>query len=319
MFDPFLGMILGAVALASLFPASGEVAHVLGRATTIAVALLFFLHGAKLSREAIKAGAGHVRLHALVFTLTFVVFPLAGLAIAPIARPLLGPSLYQGLLFLCALPATVQSAIVVTSLARGNIAAAVCSASASSILGIFLTPLLVRLMLASAILEGASSLPPFLAVRDIALQLLLPFAVGHLSRPLWMKLIERSRPIIKWVDQSVIVLIVYVAFSDAVVKDVWHRVPPSSFAALFFVSVILLAFMLVVSQRAARLLRFNRADEITVVFAGSKKSLASGIAMANVIFAGQAMGLIVLPLLIFHQLQLMACTVLARRWAKRED
>ncbi|MBX3225718.1 MAG: bile acid:sodium symporter [Labilithrix sp.] len=316
--DPFLGMLLGAVALASVLPARGGVAEVLERATAIAVALLFFLHGAKLSREAIKAGIGHVRLHAFVFTLTFVVFPLVGLAVGPIARPLVGPTLYQGFLFLSALPATVQSALVVTAIARGNIAAAVCSASASSILGIFLTPLLVRLLIADAV-HGPGGKTTLTSVRDIALQLLLPFVIGHLSRPLWLRQIERLRGVIKWVDQSVIVLIAYVAFSDAVNKDLWHLVPPASFAGIFVVSALILAIMLVVSQRGARLLGFDRADEITIVFGGSKKSLTSGIAMANVIFAGQPIGIIVLPLLVFHQFQLMVCTVLARRWAKRAD
>lgn len=314
MFDPFLGMILGAVVLASLLPATGGLATALDHVTTGAIVLLFFLHGAKLSRDAIKAGLGHVRLHGLVFALTFLVFPLAGLALGPIAKPLLGEQLYRGLLFLCALPATVQSAIVFTSIAGGNVAAAVCSASASSILGIFLTPLLVRVLLATG---GATSAgkPPLVAVRDIALQLLVPFAVGHLSRPLWRKTIEKSRPVIKWVDQGVIVLIVYVVFSDAVAKDVWHRVSPFAFAMLLLVNAALLALMLATSFFSAKLLGFDRANGITVVFCGSKKSLASGIPMANVLFAGQAMGILVLPLLVFHQLQLMACTVLARRWA----
>lgn len=310
--DPFLAAILGTVALATLAPAPPRVVEWLHHATTFAVALLFFLHGAKLSRKAIKAGAGHVRLHAFVFALTFVVFPLAGLALGPLARPLVGQTLYEGLLFLCALPATVQSAIVFTSLARGNVAAAVCGASASSLIGVLITPVLVRLLLSNTGAGGFS----LNAVRDIAVQLLLPFALGHASRPITGCWLERKKALVRVVDQGVIVLVVYVVFCDAVAKGLWHAAPPRAFGGLFLLCALLLAFMLVVSQRGARLFGFERADEITIVFGGSKKSLATGIAMANVLLVDRPMGLMVLPLILFHQIQLMACTVLARRYAR---
>ncbi len=309
--DPFLAAILGTVALASLAPAPPRVVSVLHTVTLFAVALLFFLHGAKLSREAIVAGVGHARLHGVVFALTFLGFPLVGVALRPVALPLLGDTLYDGVLFLCALPATVQSAIVFTSIAGGNVAAAVCSASASSVIGVFVTPLLVRLLLGAS--SGGVSIT---AVRDIALQVLLPFAVGHLSRPRTLPYLERARSVVRFVDQGVIVLVVYVVFCDAVRSGLWHAAPPRAFASLFAVCGVLLAIMLLVSRHLARVLGFERADEITIVFGSSKKSLATGIAMANVLLVGRPLGLLVLPLMLFHQLQLMACTVLARRYAK---
>ena len=176
--DNFTLTLIGVVLLASFLPASGQVAVGFGWLTNIAIALLFFLHGAKLSRESIIAGAGHWRLHLLVFGLTFVLFPLLGLALKPLLSPLVGDNLYMGMLYLCALPATVQSAIAFTSLARGNIPAAICSAAASSLFGIFLTPLLVTLLL-NVHGDGGSTVD---AILKISVQLLLPFIAGQIAR-----------------------------------------------------------------------------------------------------------------------------------------
>jgi sodium/bile acid cotransporter 7 len=67
----------------------------------------------------------------------------------------------------------------------------------------------------------------------------------------------------------------------------------------------------------SRRLGFSREDEITIVFCGSKKSLSSGIPMAKVFFAPGALGMVILPLMLFHQIQLMVCAVLAAQWARR--
>src|SRR5690606_18634457 len=139
--------LVAAMATASVLPVQGQTAVVFGWITNLAIGLLFFMHGAKLSREAIWAGATHWRLHLLVFSCTFILFPVLGLLLKPILAPLMGHELYLGMLCVCALPATLQSAIAFTSLARGNVAAAVCSAATSSLLGIFVTPLLVMLLL----------------------------------------------------------------------------------------------------------------------------------------------------------------------------
>src|SRR5471032_3316862 len=174
--DDFTLMLVATVALATLLPAQGGVARFFDVFTTFAIGLLFFLHGAKLSRDAIRAGITHWRLHVLVFACTFVLFPLLGLALKPLLQPLVTRELYTGVLFLCVLPATVQSAIAFTSIARGNVPAAVCSASASTMLGVFVSPLLVGLL----VLPHAASSASFDAVGRILLQLMLPFAVGHL-------------------------------------------------------------------------------------------------------------------------------------------
>ena len=312
--DNFTLTLIAVVILATVLPCRGDWAVAFGLITNVAIGLLFFMHGAKLSREAIVAGITHWRLHLLVFACTFAMFPVLGVALRPLLQPLVTPELYIGILFLCALPATVQSAIAFTSMARGNVPAAVCSASASSLLGIFLTPLLVGLLLAQ---HGATA--SFDAVRAIVLQLLLPFIAGQIARRWIGGWVHRHKGMLGQIDRSAILLVVYTAFSEAVIEGLWQQIPARALLGLTLVCVVLLALALVITTFAARRLGFDKADEITIVFCGSKKSLASGIPMAQVLFAGHAVGAIVLPLMLFHQLQLMVCAVLAQRYAARAD
>ncbi|KRF01987.1 bile acid:sodium symporter [Frateuria sp. Soil773] len=312
--DRFTLALLGTVVLASLLPCQGEAARWLDRLTDAAIALLFFLHGAKLSRNAIVQGATHWRLHLAVLGCTFVLFPLLGLLLKPLGQLLLTPQLMLGLLFVCTLPSTVQSSIAFTSIAGGNVPAAVVSASLSSLLGIALTPLLVELLLATHAGGGGIG---WQGVRDIVLQLLLPFVLGHLARPWIGGFVDRHRPLLGLTDRSTILLVVYAAFGEAVVEGLWRTTPPTALLLTLALNGILLALALCATSWAARRLGFAREDRITMVFCGSKKSLASGIPMARVLFASQAGGLgaLLLPLMIFHQLQLMVCAVLARRYA----
>lgn len=311
--DAYTIALMGMIVLASLLPASGSAAVALDQVTTVAIGILFFLHGAKLSREAIVAGITHWRLHLLVLAATFVMFPLMGIALKPLALPLLTPELYMGILFLCVLPSTVQSSIAFTAMARGNVAAAVCSASASNFIGIFLTPLLVgALMLQSAGVTGG-----FEQAMKIVQQLLLPFVAGQLLRPWVGAFIDRHKPVLRYVDQGSILLVVYSAFSESVVEGLWQHISGATLAVLIAISCLMLAIALGLSTWASRRLGFSKEDEITIVFCGSKKSMASGVPMAKVLFAPSALGMVILPLMLFHQIQLMVCAVLAQRWAKR--
>lgn len=311
--DAFTIALLGMVLLASLLPASGGVAEALGGITTVAIGLLFFLHGAKLSREALLAGIGHWRLHLLVLASTFVMFPLMGLALKPLALSLLTPELYMGILFLCVLPSTVQSSIALTALARGNVAAAVCSASASNFIGIFLTPLLVGALM----LQSAGATGNLEQVMKIVQQLLLPFIAGQLLRPWIGAFVDRHKPVLRYVDQGSILLVVYTAFSESVVEGLWQHISGATLATLIGISCLMLAIALGLATWTSRRLGFSKEDEITIVFCGSKKSLASGVPMAKVLFAPSALGMIILPVMLFHQIQLMVCAVLAQRWARR--
>ncbi|UVE17870.1 bile acid:sodium symporter [Pseudomonas sp. LS44] len=313
--DNFTLTLLAVVLIATLLPVSGQAAVAFGWLTNAAIALLFFLHGAKLSRHAIVAGATHWRLHLLVFACTFVLFPVLGLTLKPLLAPLVTPELYLGVLYLCALPATVQSAIAFTSLARGNVPAAICSAAASSLFGIFLTPLLVALLLGVEG-DGGSTLE---AIGKITLQLLVPFIAGQIARQWIAYWIDRNKHWLKFIDQGSILLVVYGAFSEAVVEGLWHRVPLPALAGLLVVCVVLLALVLLITRFLGRRLGFDTADQITIVFCGSKKSLATGVPMAQVLFAGSGIGMLILPLMLFHQIQLMVCAVLAERYARRPE
>lgn len=315
--DNFTLLLVVTVILATIVPCQGQAAVVFEWITNIAIGLLFFMHGAKLSRRAIVTGLLHWRLHLLIVCLTFVLFPILGVCLKPILSPLVTPALYLGILYLCTLPATVQSAIAFTSIARGNVPAAICSASGSSLLGIFITPLLVGLIMnTSGSLESAATLH---AMEKIMVQLLLPFIAGQLMRPLIGNFVDNHRSILKNVDQSSILLVVYTAFSSAVIEGLWHKTPLPALIGLVVLCCILLAIVLFCSTALSRLFHFNKEDEITIVFCGSKKSLASGVPMAQVLFAGSAMGSILLPLMIFHQLQLIVCAFIAQHYAKRPE
>src|ERR1700722_1137933 len=313
--DNFTLCLVTTVILASLLPVHGQAAVGFNWVTNIAVGLLFFLHGAKPSREAIVSGMTHWRLHIVVLLSTFAVFPLLGLALKPILTPLVTPALYMGILFLCTLPSTVQSSIAFTSIAKANVPAAVCAASASSLLGIFITPALVGLVVTDGTGHAGSA---WHTVGNIVLQLLVPFIAGQLLRPVISKWLDKNRSVLRFVDQGSILLVVYVAFSEAVNEGIWHTISLRAFGGLILVNVILLALALVIPAFAAKRLGFNRADQITIIFCGSKKSLASGIPMAKVIFASHTVGAVVLPLMLFHQIQLMTCAVLAQRWGARD-
>jgi solute carrier family 10 (sodium/bile acid cotransporter), member 7 len=312
--DNFTFALVGTVILASLLPCRGEAAVAFNWITDIAIGLLFFLHGAKLSREAIVSGATNWRLHVVVLLSTFALFPLLGLALKPILTPLVTPTLYMGVLFLCTLPSTVQSSIAFTSIGRGNVPAAVCAASASSLLGIFITPAIVGVVVSNQSAAGGSA---WHTVGNIVLQLLVPFVAGQLLRPAIGRWIDKHKSITRFVDQGSILLVVYVAFSEAVNEGIWHTVSLQALGGLVIANVVLLALALVITSFAGKRLGFSRADQITIVFCGSKKSLASGIPMAKVMFASHA-GAVVLPLMLFHQIQLMTCAVLAQRWGARD-
>ncbi|MEV8592849.1 bile acid:sodium symporter family protein [Streptomyces sp. NPDC052012] len=307
--DPYVLLLLATVGLAALLPARGTGADVASGASTAAVALLFFLYGARLSTREALDGLKHWRLHVTVLACTFVVFPLLGLAARGLVPVLLTDPLHQGLLFLTLVPSTIQSSIAFTSIARGNVPAAICAGSFSSLAGIVLTPLL-----AAALLGGSGGGFSADSVGKIVAQLLVPFLAGQVLRRWIGSFVARHRKVLGLVDRGSILLVVYTAFSAGMVQGIWHRVSAARLGALLAVEAVLLAVMLLLTWYGARALGFGREDRIAIQFAGSKKSLAAGLPMASVLFGAHA-SMAVLPLMLFHQMQLMVCAVIAKRRA----
>ena len=312
--DRFTVLLFVMVILASFFPVYGKSAEIFGVITTAAIPMLFFLHGAKLSREAVIEGLMHWKMHALVFTFTFALFPVLGLLAKPILVPMLGQELYWGFLFMCFLPSTVQSSIAFTSVAQGNVAGAICSASFSNLIGMFITPVLVSFFILG---QSDHGFDPTASIIQITLLLLIPFILGQILRPYVLPYMQKMPSIVKAFDQGSILMVVYGAFSSAVVAGLWHQVSGKTLILLIIVCSVLLTLIMLLTLYIPRWMGFNRADQKAIFFCGSKKTLASGVPMAQILFIGQPLGMIVLPIMIFHQIQLMVCGVIANYWAKQ--
>lgn len=313
--DGFLLAIITSAVLASFLPAKGLGMTILHGASTVAIFLLFFLYGARIApREALR-GLAHWRLHLTILAFTFVLFPLIGLALRPLSNTWLSPDLYSGLLYLTLVPSTVQSSIAFTSIARGNIPGAIVSASASNLLGVFVTPALVVLLMS----RSGGTAVGFDQVVDIVVQLLLPFVLGQLSQRWTSRFVTEHKAPLKLVDRGVVVLVVYTAFSQGMAEHMWSRVTVGQLLVLIAVCLVLLGVMLAATWFVARRLGFSREDVIAIQFCGTKKSLATGLPMAQVLFATGGVGLLVLPLMVFHQAQLMACSALAQRYARQPE
>lgn len=307
--DPLIVLIILAVIIAILAPARGTFAEGFRMATTLAIALLFFLYGARLSTQEALAGLKNWKLHLTILLFTFAFFPLLGILLRPLEH-IVGHDLSMGILFLTLVPSTVQSSVAFTSIARGNVAGAIVSASASNLAGVILTPLLVMVLMSTGSgvqIDGSVFL-------DIALQLLLPFVLGQLLRH-WVKDFA-ARKATKIVDRGSIAMVVYSAFSSGIVAGIWSDISVWQVAILVLLSIVLVAFMLYLTKAIPERLGFPRADVIAIEFCGTKKSLATGLPMASVIFGGSTLGLLILPLMIFHQVQLMMCSWLAARYAR---
>jgi sodium/bile acid cotransporter 7 len=313
--DRFTILLIVMVILASLMPISGLAADIFSVITSMAIAILFFLHGAKLSREAVVQGIMHWKFHVVVFAFTFALFPLLGLLAKPVLLPMLGKELYWGFLFMCFLPSTVQSSIAFTSVAKGNVASAVCSASFSNIVGMFITPVLVSFFILGQSQHGFN---PASSIIQITLLLLLPFILGQMLRPYVYPLMLKKPGIVKAFDQGTILMVVYAAFSGAVVAGLWQAVSWQTLLVLTLACSIFLTIIMLLALYIPKWLGFNRADQVAMFFCSSKKTLASGVPMAQILFIGQPLGMIVLPIMIFHQIQLMVCGVIANYWSKQK-
>jgi len=312
--DRFILWLLATVALAAALPVSGGAAGVVDTLTLAAIFTLFFLHGVRLPREALLSGVTDWRLHLAILALTFALFPLVGLCLSFAFPGLLPAGLWTGLLFLCALPSTVQSSIAYTSIARGNVAGAVAAAAFSNLIGVFLTPLLAVLML-----EASGASVSLAGIGKIFALLFLPFLLGHALRPRLLALVAERPRLTTIVDKGTILLAVYGAFSAATVEGVWRRLPPEDLAMLAGILMVLLGLILAAAWALGRAGGFDRPSRAAITFCGSVKSLASGAPMARILFPGAAAGLIILPVMIFHTLQLVVCAWIAGAMAREGE
>jgi solute carrier family 10 (sodium/bile acid cotransporter), member 7 len=311
--DRFILWLLAAVVAATFVPVRGGLAVGVDWLTFAAIFALFFLHGVRLPREALVSGVTDWRLHLAILAATFVAFPLIGLALAAALPGALTAELWTGILFLCALPSTVQSSIAYTSMAGGNVAGAVAAAAFSNLLGVFLTPLLASLLLEA---QGANISPA--GIGKIVVLLFLPFLLGHAARPLLLPLVKDRPRLTTLVDKGTILLAVYGAFSAAVVEGVWSRVPPADLGLLAVLCLLILALILLATWAIGRFGGFSHESRAAILFCGSVKSLASGAPMARILFPGAAAGMVILPIMLFHTMQLIVCAWIAAHMAAQK-
>lgn len=312
--DWFLTGMVMAVALAWIFPQPGSDGGWMhpDLLTKLGIALVFFMNGLLIAPAAMAAGAGRWKLHLLVQGCTFLVMPLIGLMVIAVCHGRLPDDLTLGFFFLCALPSTVSSSVALTAVARGNVPAAVFNATLSSLLGIVLTPLWIGL-----VYNDASAGASLRVIIDLVLWLLLPLALGQLARPWLGAWGQAHKKRLNLIDRLVILLLVYTSFCDSVTWGVWTDHGPGIVLWAAGGSLALFGCVLCLTGAAARMMKFDRADGIAAIFCGSKKSLAQGVPMARLIFASDpGIGMILLPVMIYHPLQIFICGILARRWAR---
>lgn len=309
--DRYMLMLVGTVVLATVLPARGTVAGVLSHLTYWVIALLFFLYGARLTTATILAGLTNWRLQLAVLSLTFLLFPVLALALKPLSLVWLPAAVGAGFLYIGCLPSTVQSSIAFTAVSGGNVAGAVCAASISNLIGVVLSPALFALLIPQGTGYGVDPS----AIWKIVQQILLPFALGQLCRPLLGDLLARHRRATVAVDRGSILLIVYAAFSAGVVNGIWQVIGAGSLLILGALCLVLLAAVMGAALLIGRTAGMDRGDTLAMLYCGSTKSLATGLPMAGILFAGQDISLIILPLMIFHLLQLAICAIIAQRMA----
>lgn len=314
--DAFFFLLILMVAVAWLWPTPGNWKGLfsLGTLADLGVAGIFFFYGLRLNPKKIKSGVSNWQLHLLVQLVTFVLCPLIAITFRYAYAGQGHDNLWLGIIFLSVLPGTVSSAIVMISIAGGNITGGIFNATLASMLGIVITPLWMSFFMEPS-KGGGGFMHIFLT---LVMQILVPVCIGFLLHQRGGHFAERHHHSLRLFEKSVILLIVYNAFCESFAAHMFQGM-----SLLFLVElciVLLLAFLILCSivYAACKILRFNRPDTITAIFCGSKKSLVHGTVMGNVIFSqAGAMGILLLPIMLYHALQLIAASVMAQLMARQ--
>jgi sodium/bile acid cotransporter 7 len=314
----FFLLMATTVGLAWLFPEAGssESPLHLKQVSNIGVTCIFFFYGLKLNPAKLRAGIGHWKMHVLIQATTFLMFPLLILILRTIFYTTEADLLWLGIFYMAALPSTVSSSVVMVSVAGGNISAAIFNASISSLLGIVLTPLWMNLFINSSAfpLSDLSGV-----ILNLCLQVLLPVLAGLALHRRVGFLAERFKNQLRYFDQAIILLIIFRAFCDSFLNKMFDGYSFAELALLASLMLILFFLMVAIMQMLSVWIGLSREDRITMIFCGSKKSLVQGAVMGQVLFPeATAFAIVLLPLMLYHALQLLAGSILAQRMARRE-
>lgn len=318
-FDNFLLGILIMIGLAYLFPywGSPESPIPLAEIANYCVSLIFFFYGLKLSPRKLKDGLSNWRLHLTVHLSTFVLFPLIIIFFHNLIPSLQSPTVWTGLFYMAALPSTVSSSVVMVSISRGNMPAAIFNASISSLLGVFITPLWMEYWISDSA-NGDFDLNS--VILKLLLQVVVPVVLGLALHHKYAWFAEKNKTRLKQFDQSIILLIIYTAFCESFTENVFSMLSLFDLINLAVCALLLFFLVMSITNLISRILGFNREDRITFLFCGSKKSLVHGTVMSKILFpTSDQMGIILLPLMLYHTLQLMVASVIANKFAKEDS
>ncbi|WP_029033755.1 bile acid:sodium symporter family protein [Salinimicrobium terrae] len=312
-FNGFIAALLFAILIAWFLPEGPEILP-LKTITDIGIGFIFFFYGLKLSPAEFKAGFYNYRVHIIIQLTTFIIFPLLTLGLLPFFEDGMGSSLWVALFFLGALPSTVSSSIVMVSLARGNLPTAIFNASLSGLIGIIATPLWMSLFMASS-----SQFEFGAVVQKLVIQIILPLVIGLFLQKFLGNMARKNSGKISFFDKSVIVLIVYSSFSSAFASELFSTVGLVDLFKLTAMVIVLFFIVYFGLAIVSRWMNFATEDEITAKFCGTKKSLVHGSVMVKVIFGNSAANaLYLLPIMLYHILQLLVVAVFAEGYRKRE-
>ncbi|HYH14107.1 MAG TPA: bile acid:sodium symporter family protein [Flavisolibacter sp.] len=314
--DTFILLLIGMIVLAKLYPQGGmgEGPWSLSTLSGYGVSLIFFFYGLKLNMTELKAGLRNWKLHTVVHSSTFLLFPLLALACKGLF-PADGYPLWLGTFFLASLPSTVSSSVVMVSIAEGNIPAAIFNASISSIMGVLITPAWMSLVNVGA--TGSTSLSDILL--KLTLQVLVPVIMGLLFNKRWGQWTKRNKKPLKYFDQAIILSIVYTSFCESFAQHLFSNISSIELVVLGVGMLALFFVVYFITTLICKALSFNREDTITATFCGSKKSLVHGTVMSKVLFANSTIaGVLLLPLMLYHALQLIVVSMIAQKLAKNK-